>query len=92
MADAGVPFAFMSRAEEGAVELPLVAGYAVSHGLSPQTAMRALTSDAAKLLGIEKRVGRLAAGLDADVLLLDGDPLELSSSVTRSWVAGKEMR
>ena len=92
LAAAGIPVAFHSGAEEGAVELPIFAAYAVSEGMSPAGALRALTHDAAAMLAIEARVGRLAGGMDADVLLLDGDPLDVSTTVTRVWVNGKEVR
>ncbi len=88
----GIPVAFHSEAEEGAVDLPILAAWAMAHGLSPDGALRALTSDAAKMLAIDGRVGRLAEGLDADVLLLDGSPLQVSTSVVRVWVSGKEIR
>ena len=92
LAGQGIRVAFHSGAEEGAMELPLMAAYAVSQGMSPTVAMRALTSDAAGMFGIEDRVGRLRQGLDADVLLLDGSPLDVSTSVLRVWVAGTEIR
>ena len=88
----GIDIAFKSEAEEGAAELPLLASYAVSQGLSPDVALRALTSGAARMLRIDQRVGTLAAGLDGDVLLLDGSPLDPATSVLRTWVAGKEIR
>jgi imidazolonepropionase-like amidohydrolase len=43
-------------------------------------------------MGIEERVGTLAPGMDGDVLLLDGPPLDASTSVERVWVAGEEVR
>ncbi len=92
LANAGIRVAFHSKAEEGAAELPLMAAYAVSQGMSPTGALRALTSDAAEMMSIDGRVGSLRAGLDADVLLLDGDPLDLSTSVQRVWVGGHEVR
>ena len=88
---AGIRVAFHSGSEEGAAELPLLASYAVANGLGPGAALRALTSDAAAMMGIADRVGRLEAGLDADVLLLDGPPLEPSTSTLRTWVNGKEV-
>lgn len=91
LAAAGIPVAFHSAAEEGAAGLPMVAAYAVSQGMSPSGALRALTADAAAMMSIGDRVGRLAAGLDADVLLLDGSPLELDTSIERVWVAGREV-
>jgi imidazolonepropionase-like amidohydrolase len=89
---AGIPVAFRSEAEGGAADLPLMAAYAVAHGLSPIGAVRALTADAARMFAIDDRVGLLATGRDGDVLLLDGSPLELSTGVQRVWVAGREVR
>lgn len=87
----GIPVAFHSDAEEGAVDLPLMAAFAVANGMSPTGALRALTSDAAAILIVGDRVGRLERGLDADVLLLDGPPLAPGTSVLRSWVNGVEV-
>ena len=89
--NAGIKVAFQSEAEEGAIDLPLRAAYAVANGMSPEGALRALTADAAAMMTIEARVGRLASGLDADVLLLDGPPLDPSTSVLRTWVNGEEV-
>ncbi|MEY2808089.1 MAG: hypothetical protein RIR65_2506 [Planctomycetota bacterium] len=92
LAAAGIPVAFHSLAEEGAADLPLMAAYAVSQGMGPAAALRALTSDAARILAIDDKVGLLQPGMDADVLLLDGAPLEPATSVLRAFVAGKEIR
>jgi len=92
LANQGIPVAFHSSAEEGAAELPLMAAYAVSKGMSPEGALRALTSDAARMLRIDDRVGSLTAGRDADVLLLDSDPTIAGARVVRVWVAGREVR
>jgi imidazolonepropionase-like amidohydrolase len=92
LSNAGIDVAFHSGAEEGAAELPLLAAYAVSQGMSPLGALRALTLGAAKMMSIDDRVGSLRAGLDADVLLLDGDPLGVGTSVQRVWVGGREVR
>ncbi len=89
---AGIPIAFHSDAEEGAIDVPLMATYAVSQGLGAEAALRALTSGAAHMLAISDRVGTIAPGMDADILLLDGSPLSPSSSVVRVWVAGREVR
>ncbi|MEW6071088.1 MAG: amidohydrolase family protein, partial [Planctomycetota bacterium] len=90
--NAGIPVAFHSDAEEGAADLPLMAAYAVANGMSPAGAVRALTADTARLLSIDARVGRLARGLDADVLLLDGPPLAPGTAVLRTWVNGIEVK
>jgi len=88
---AGIPVLFHSRAEEGAADLLTMAAYAVSRGMGADGALRALTADAADAFGIGDRVGRLARGLDGDLLLLDGPPLHPSTSVLRAWVAGREV-
>ena len=89
---AGIRVAFHSDAEEGAADLGLMAAYAVSQGMGSEGALRALTSDAAAMYAIGARVGELAPGLDADVLLIDGQPADAPTSVQRVWVSGREVR
>lgn len=91
LAQAGIPVAFGSDAEEGAVDLPLRALYAAANGLGATGALRALTADAARMFAIDGRVGRIAEGLDADVLLLDGPPLDPATSVVGAWVNGRSV-
>ncbi len=92
LAAAGIPVAFMSQAEEGAAELGVIAARSVAMGLSPSAALRALTSDAARMLCIEDRVGTIAPGKDADIIVLDGSPMEVSSTIERVFVNGAEVR
>ena len=47
----------------------------VACGVPAAAALRAATGLAARACGLQQRTGRLAAGLDADLLLVDGDPL-----------------
>ena len=68
--------------------LSVYAGLAVRFGLPPLTALRAVTSDPADILGIGDRVGRLAPGYDADIVVWSGDPLEMASRPERIWVGG----
>lgn len=91
LAAAGIPLAFHSGSEEGAAELPLTAAYAVHQGLGADVALRALCADAAAMFAMSGRVGRLAPGLDGDVLLLDGPPLDPRTRVLRAWVGGQEV-
>ncbi|MBL9076755.1 MAG: amidohydrolase family protein [Planctomycetes bacterium] len=65
------------------------AAYAVRGGLDGRKALRTLTLDAARLLGVDRRIGSLEAGKDADVLILDGDPLHYATFVTMALVNGK---
>ena len=55
------------------------AAMAAANGLSFDQALAAITIDAAKILGIEKRVGSLEVGKDGDVALFDGDPFEYTT-------------
>ena len=88
---AGIPVAFASQSEEGAAELGVLAALAVARGLSPEAAVRGLTLDAARMLRIDDRVGSLEPGKDGDVVVLDGSPMEVSSSVTQVFVNGREV-
>lgn len=88
---AGIPVAFHSAAEEGAADLLTRAMYMVSQGMSASGALRALTSDAARMLGLSDRVGMLKPGLDGDVVLLDASPLAEPARVLRAWVNGREV-
>ncbi len=65
------------------------AAYAVRGGMDNRKALRTITLDAARLLGVERRIGSLEPGKDADVLILDGDPLHYATFVTTALVNGK---
>ena len=82
LAAADVPFAMQSGFEAYVPKTRVVlweAGISVMHGLAYDKAMRALTVDAARMCGVEDRVGTLEAGKDADLALFDGDPFEYTS-------------
>ncbi|HEV8058858.1 MAG TPA: amidohydrolase family protein [Gemmataceae bacterium] len=80
---AGVPFALSGG------HLLEQARFATRFGLSADDALRAITSTPAQLLGIDKRVGTLSVGSDADLVALSGDPLELTTSIQWLLVDGK---
>jgi len=65
------------------------AAYAVRGGLKNRKALRTITLDAAKMIGVGDRIGSLEAGKDADILILDGDPLHYGTFVTTAVVNGK---
>jgi len=69
--------------------LRLTACLAVHHGLDAALALDALTRAPAAALGIGERVGTLEPGKDADVVLLDGPPLDLRSRVVAVYVGGQ---
>jgi imidazolonepropionase-like amidohydrolase len=65
------------------------AAAAASNGLSFTEALASVTSDAARLLGIQNRVGTLEAGKDADLALFDGDPFEYTTHITNVIIDGQ---
>lgn len=89
--DAKIPFAIQSGYEGYVPKTRVVlfeAGVAVGHGLPTDAALRALTIDAAKLLGVDARVGSLEVGKDADLAMFDGDPLEYTTHCTGVVING----
>ncbi|MBK8096312.1 MAG: amidohydrolase family protein [Planctomycetes bacterium] len=64
---------------------------AVRNGLPATTALRAIGIDAAKILGIDGRVGSLEVGKDADFVVLSGDPLAIGTMVESTWVDGQRV-
>jgi imidazolonepropionase-like amidohydrolase len=69
-------------------ELPLAAAFAVKGGLNPQEALRAITINAAEVLGVAKRIGSIEQGKDADLVIFDGDPFYYRTLVDRVIIDG----
>ncbi|RWZ51854.1 amidohydrolase [Labedella phragmitis] len=65
------------------------ASFAVKEGLDPAVALEALTVNPASFLGLDDRVGSLAPGLDADVVIWSGDPLDITSVAERVYIGGR---
>jgi imidazolonepropionase-like amidohydrolase len=88
--DAGVKFAIMTDAVGSNIAfLPLCAGMAVKHGLPYEEALKAITLTPAEILGVADRVGSIEEGKDADLRILDGDPLELRTKVKMVIIDGE---
>ncbi len=88
---AGVTFALQSGFESYVPKTRVVlfeAAVTAANGLSADEARAAITIDAAKLLGIDQRVGSLEPGKDADLALYDGDPFEYTTHCTGVIVSG----
>lgn len=71
--------------------LPLCAGLAVQAGMDPFAALQAITINPAKHAGIADRVGSLEAGKDADIVITEGCPFEVSSKVKYVFIDGKRV-
>jgi imidazolonepropionase-like amidohydrolase len=82
--EAGILFAFQSGYESYVPRTRVVlyeAAIAAGYGLPFRDALAGITISAARIIGMEKRVGSLEAGKDADVVLFDGDPFEYTTHV-----------
>ena len=67
------------------------ASLAVKEGLDSQTALRALTINPARIIGVDDRLGSIEPGKDADLVVWSGDPLDVLSRVQRAFVNGAEV-
>jgi imidazolonepropionase-like amidohydrolase len=89
---AGIPVALQSGFESYVPKTRVVlfeAAIAYANGLSLEEALGLVTIDAARLLGIEKRVGSLEAGKDGDLALYDGDPFEYTTHCVGTVIEGQ---
>ena len=87
---AGVKFALMT--DHGVIPeqyLPVEAGLCVREGLPEMEALRAITINAAEVIGLADRIGSLAPGKDADLVLFDGHPLETRTHASLVLVNGE---
>ena len=83
LAEAGLTFAI---AGDNLLEK---ARFARRFGLDADVAMASITSTPAEIIGVSDRVGKIAAGYDADLIALSGEPLELTTSIRWVMVNGK---
>ncbi len=89
LAEAGIPVSIITDAPVIPEEyLPLMAGLAVKAGMDPFQALKAITINAAKHIGVSDRVGSLETGKDADIVLTDGCPMISSTRIVKVLVDG----
>lgn len=69
--------------------LALSAAYCAKAGLPRIEALKAITITAAQCIGIADRTGSITVGKDADLILLDGDPLDIMTAVTMTMIDGE---
>ena len=63
----------------------------VKEGLDRETALRAITINPARVLGLDSRLGSIAVGKDADLVLWSGDPLDVMQRALHVYIAGREV-
>ena len=84
LAEAGIPFAIQTGFEGYVPKTRVLlweAAIAAANGLGRERALEAVTLGAARILGVDDRVGSIEVGKDADLVLFDGDPFEYTSHV-----------
>ena len=92
LVDAGIPVALQSGFESYVPKTRVVlfeAAIAAANGLTFEEALATITRDAARILGIDSRVGTLAVGKDGDLALFDGDPFEYTTHCTATVIEGR---
>lgn len=91
LAEAGVTFAFGTGSYQNVRLVPYEAAISVAWGLPRERALRALTLDAAAILGVADQVGSLEPGKLANLFIVNGDPLELRTPLPRVFIAGRDV-
>lgn len=92
LAKAGVLICFSSGYDPSlGKDLPYHASKAVAFGLPHEDALKALTINPAKIFGLDDRLGSLETGKDADVIICDGDPLDIRTEVKIMLINGKKV-
>lgn len=90
--EAGVKFAISGGAGSLYTErLPYEAGVAVAFGLPEEEALKAVTINAAELLGLDDRIGSLEAGKQATFLITTGTPIDMTSDIEQAYIQGREL-
>jgi imidazolonepropionase-like amidohydrolase len=87
----GVKIAFASYSAHQSRNLPYQAGYAVAFGLPHEQAVRAITLNAAEIWGVADHLGSLDVGKTANVVVANGDPLDIKTDVRRVFIQGREV-
>ena len=88
---AGVPFSFQTADSDNSRNLAYHAAMAAAYGLPRVEALRGITYYAARALGIQDKVGSLLPGKLADVIITDGDLLEITTQVEYVFIEGRQL-
>ncbi|HEX9458915.1 MAG TPA: amidohydrolase family protein [Thermoanaerobaculia bacterium] len=89
--DAGIPFAIQSLDAHNARNLPYQAAACAAFGLPKDVALRSVTIAPAQIFGMADKIGSLETGKLANIIVTDGDPLEIVTHVKRLFIGGEEI-
>jgi len=87
----GVKIAFASYDAHNSRNLPYQAGYATAFGLPYEEALKAITLNAAEIWGIDDSLGSLDVGKTANIVVANGDPLDMKTGVKQVFIEGREV-
>ena len=88
---AGVRFAIQTEEAHDARNLPYQAASCAAYGLPKEEALKAITIYPAQIFGVADRLGSLEVGKIANLIVTDGDPLEIRTQVKRVFIGGEEI-
>ena len=87
----GVQIAFASYSSHNTRNLPDQAGYATAFGLPYEEALKAITINPAEIWGVADKLGSLEVGKTANLVVANGDPLDVKTDVKRVFIEGREI-
>lgn len=87
----GVQIAFASYSAHDVRNLPYQAGYATAFGLPYDEALKAITLNPAQIWGVADKLGSLDVGKTANIVVANGDPLDLKTDVKQVFIEGREV-
>jgi imidazolonepropionase-like amidohydrolase len=88
---AGVKIAFQTSDSAHSRDLPYHAGMAAAFGLPKEEALKAVTIYPAQIFGVADRIGSIETGKMANLIVTDGDPLEIVTQVKHLFINGREV-
>jgi imidazolonepropionase-like amidohydrolase len=88
---AGVKIAFQTGDSSNVRNLPYNAGMAAAFGLPKEEALKAVTIYPAEILGVADRVGSIEQGKIANLIVTDGDPLEIRTQIKHVFINGRDI-
>jgi imidazolonepropionase-like amidohydrolase len=91
LSKAGVKIAFQTNDSAYSRNLPYHAGMAAAFGLSKEEALKAVTIYPAEIFGIADRVGSIEQGKIANLIVTDGDPLEIRTQIKHVFINGRDI-
>ncbi len=88
MSKAGVKVALRTMESENVRNLPYHAGFAASFGMGREEALKAITINAAEILGVGDQLGSIEVGKKANIFVATGDPFETATKITDLFIDG----